>query len=192
MAANGAGPARAALLAEAALRESQRRSISLGAVASVGLCGALDPALRVGDIVVGSAIHGPAGEFDAALPESDRSRATGPVASIAHVAQTADEKARLRASGAVAVEMEAAGIAPIVRQCKIRLFCIRSVSDLAEESFSVDLNRALRPDGRFSAARILLSVAARPLIRVPELWRLKGQRRAASEALGDFIASCRF
>ncbi len=220
MAANGAGPSRGAAIVEAALRETGRRADALDArradnfvppaipgppdaystapevlfdaVVSVGFCGALDPSLRVGDIVVASAIHGPSGEFDAAQPVSSRPSTSGPVASIDHVAQTASEKARLRATGAVAVEMEAAGIAPIVRECKIRLFCIKSVSDLAGEGFSADLNRALRPDGRFDLVRILLGTAARPLTRAPELLRLRSRCRKASESLGDFIASCRF
>ncbi len=192
MAANGAGPLRSAAIVEAALLESGGLPSALDAIVSIGFCGALDPGLRVGGIVVASAIVGPSGEFAAAQPVSSLAFTCGPVVSIDHVAQTAGEKKELRASGAIAVEMEAAGMAPKVREYEVRFFCIRSVSDLAGEGFSVDFNSVVRPDGRFDVARILLAAVSKPWTRVPELLRLRSRCRKASETLGDFVASCRF
>jgi hypothetical protein len=166
--ANGAGPHRAAHAAGAA-----RYSV----LVNVGFCGALDPSLRIGDIVAG----------DRWLqPHTSKRYVSGPLASIDYIAQTAEEKSRLRATGAIAVEMEAAGLE------KLPCYCIKAVSDLAGESFANDLNGALRPDGRINVPRLLLHACLRPFSRVPELKRLQRRAEIASNSLGEFLASCEF
>jgi hypothetical protein len=71
-------------------------------VVSIGFCGALDPALRIGDIVV-------SGEFP---EELGASFVQGDVLSVDRVAITAVEKGELRASTqAAVVEMESAAVA---------------------------------------------------------------------------------
>lgn len=187
IAANGAGPERGEALVRAAAAAG-----ALEAVVNAGFCGALDPALQVGDIVVADGIESAGVSFDTKLPVHSLKSTVGRVVSVPRVAQTAEEKRRLRASGAVAVEMEAAGMVRVVREYKIPLFCVRSVSDRAGEGFSLDLNGALRPDGRFDTLRLLRQAMARPAARFPELLRLSARSRVASRALGDFIAGCRF
>jgi nucleoside phosphorylase len=113
------------------------------------------------------------------------------MASIDRVAQTAAEKGALRARGAGAVEMEAAGVAEAAGRLNLPVYCIRSVTDLAGESFALDFNAALREDGRFDAARILLQAVRKPSA-FPGLIRLRRRCQTASRNLGDFLAGCRF
>jgi adenosylhomocysteine nucleosidase len=180
MIANGAGPRQAARAVDAAP--------DVAAIVSTGFCGGLDPALSIGDIFVASSIQG----LPASIPRSDRRFASGELASIQHVAQTAEEKRKLRAEGAAAVEMEAAGVAERARHRGVPFFCIRSVTDLADETFANDLNRALREDGHFDTMQILRSAMRRPATRLPELVRLSKRCSIAARTLGEFLADCRF
>src|ERR1700730_2106052 len=96
--ANGAG----SRLVERALE----RRPDVVRILSVGFCGALDPALRIGDIVI-------SGE----TPKGARaSFVRGDVVSVDRVAITVREKSELRAStGAAVVEMESAAVAKKAR-----------------------------------------------------------------------------
>ncbi|HZT32060.1 MAG TPA: hypothetical protein VFA33_19385 [Bryobacteraceae bacterium] len=185
--ANGSGAARAARAVEVAQAEAPLR-----AVVSTGFCGALDPALQIGNVFVATTIDAPTGRFPALAPEAPAGYAAGVLASIGHVAQTAQEKQRLREAGAAAVEMEAAGVAGQARRGNLGFYCVRSVTDLAAESFANDFNAALRADGHFDTIDLLASTVRRPLARVPELLRLRQRCQTAARTLGEFIANCRF
>jgi hypothetical protein len=166
--ANGAGPKRSAAACGAA---SYKQLINLG------YCGALDPKLKIGDIVV-SESHLP---VHSSLPHF-----TGRMASIDHIAQTAEEKRHLHSSGRIAVEMESAGLGDVP------FYCIKSVSDLADESFANDLNSCLRVDGRMDIPKLLAKACLRPVARFSELIRLQKRAKLASKALGEFLESCEF
>ena len=180
--ANGAGARRAAFAVEAAWA-----AFPAEAVVSVGFCGALAPELEVADVVVGTSIATGSGTFTALHPAAGRPHHMGVVRSIDHVVQTSAEKRSLHASGAAAVEMEAAGVAERARTLGLPFYCVRAVTDLAAEDLSNDFNRALRPDGHFATMDILRGTLRSPLVRVPELIRLRNRC-----VRGDFIADCRF
>src|SRR5262249_8805953 len=171
LAANGAGPQ----LARAVLDAAQPN-----AVVSVGFCGGLDPALKIGDVFVATGIQiGDAVEA-AQDPRSGRDCFRGILVSRNRVAQTIEEKRDLRSGGAAAVEMEAAGMLPRVREWGMPFYCIRSVTDLAAESFGLDFNAVRDADGRFSTPRILAAAIQRPFTVAPELIELR--RRCAIAA----------
>jgi adenosylhomocysteine nucleosidase len=183
--ANGAGPVRGAQAAEAGKGK-------VAAVCSMGFCGALDRSLGIGDLFVADCVRSGDRIFPALRPVTGQAFASGVLASIDHVAQTAEEKGRLRAAGGWAVEMEAAGVAEKVAQWGLPFYCVRAVTDLAEETFGVDFNAALRPDGRFDTIRVLASAMRRPVTLFPELIRLRSRCQVAAKTLGEFIAGCRF
>jgi nucleoside phosphorylase len=108
------------------------------------------------------------------------------------VAQTAAEKRRLRSGGGSVVEMEAAGVADRAAARGVPFYCVRVVTDLAGEDMANDFNRALRPDGHFATMSILRDTLRNPLVRLPELLRLRNRCVRAARVLGDFIADCRF
>jgi adenosylhomocysteine nucleosidase len=187
LAANGAGATRAAAAVDAACGYFQPE-----AVVSTGFCGALDPALTVAAVVVATRVFGEDGDYPS-LPVSSASPfCAGPVRSIGHVAIAAEEKRRLRATGACAVEMEAAGVAARAEERGLPFYCIRGVTDLAEETLQNDFNKALRTDGHFATISILSSALRYPAARLPELVRLRRRCVSAAHALGSFLANCRF
>jgi adenosylhomocysteine nucleosidase len=179
-------------------RDNARRAVrkleamlSLRALVSAGWCGALDPGLAVGQVVVADGVLTEDGqERYAALAPAGRA-AAGPVMTVDRFIGQAEEKRRLRRSGAVAVEMEAAAVAAEAARLAVPFYCIRAVSDPAETSFLVEFNRARLPGGSFSAPRAVLQAGFSPQRwgELLELWR--GARRAA-EALGDYLAECHF
>jgi hypothetical protein len=87
--------------------------------------------------------------------------------------------------------MEAAGLLSEVRRRGVPLYCIRSVSDTAGETFELDFNVA-RTETGFSVVRILAQASMRPRAIVPELIRLRRNAKLAARRLGDFVASCDF
>jgi nucleoside phosphorylase len=190
LAANGAGPRLAAAALNAA--RSGMPDGSIDGVVSTGFCGGLDPELKVGDVFVANCIQVGSDLAAVQVPHSGRKYAGGTLVSIDRVAQTAEEKRDLRSSGASVVEMEAAGLLPRVREWGIPFYCIRSVTDLANETFRLDFNGVRDSDGRFSTPRILAAAIQRPLTVGPELMELRNRCVIAARSLGEFIADCSF
>jgi len=190
LAANGAGPKRAAEAVKFA--RSEARNWRMEAVVSTGFCGGLDPGLKIGDVFVATGIQ-VTGELAPALePRSARKYFSGTLVSMDRVAQTTEEKRDLRSAGAQAVEMEAAGVLPQVREWGKPFYCIRSVTDLVSESFHIDFNAVRMADGRFSTPRILAAAIKRPITVAPELAELRKRCATAAQSLGEFIADCSF
>ena len=186
LAAHGPGPALAAFAVEAALG-----SVSATAVLSTGMCGGLAQELRPGDIFVAGEVASPAGRWTCRRPLSSRKFFHGLLWSEDRVACSTAEKASLRLRGADAVEMEAASVAAAAARHDLPFYCVRSVSDDASDSLSVDFNRYRDAEGRFRAGRIALAASARPWL-VPGLVRLARHARLAVNNLGEFLADCAF
>jgi adenosylhomocysteine nucleosidase len=185
--ANGAGRERARAAVDAALA-----ALRPDAFVSTGFCGAVEPGMEPAQIVVATKVaYGDAAYTPAPL-HSDFPHRTGVVRTIDHIAQTAEEKRFWRSTGAIAVEMEAAAVAERAVAAGLPFFCVKAISDLANETLQIDLNGALRPDGHFDTMRVLGSTLRHPLARVPELVRLWRRSGRAANYLGDFFADCRF
>ena len=185
--ANGVGGRRASAAVDAALA-----AFPADAIVSTGFCGALAPDLRIGDIVTATCVSDGSRRFLALPFSTSRPHRQGVVASINHVAQTAAEKRALYGDGGIAVEMEAAAVAERAAARGIAFHCVRAVSDLAGEDMANDFNAALREDGHFDTIGLLIGAMRKPLVRLPELLRLRSRCTLASRALGDFIADSRF
>jgi adenosylhomocysteine nucleosidase len=188
LAANGAGWKRAAAAAEAGIA-----FFAPDAVVSTGFCGALDEKLEVGDIVLAGevVVFGGGGASIRAAGVKARP-ATGAICSTDHVVQTAAEKSRLAASGACAVEMEAAGVAECAQAAGLPFYCVRAVTDLRGEDMANNFNTALRGDGHFDTIILFREALRHPCARIPELFRLGIRCARASRSLGDFFADCGF
>jgi len=185
LAANGVGWDRAGAAVDAA------RDFRPDAVITTGFCGALDPKMQPGEVVVGTAVMGRGRNF-AASPVEGPAPHKGIVCSIDHVAGGSAEKRKLRESGGCAVEMEAAGVAEKAEILGLPLICVRAITDRADEEMANDFNAALRADGHFDTIILLRGALRRPAIRLPELVRLRSRCIRAAQGLGDFFASCRF
>jgi len=175
MVANGPG--------EALVFDALKDKKHVDAMISTGLCGALDPALRVGDIVVPPGV----------AFETQAEYVRGAVHSIDHVAVTSFEKRTLRnATGAIAVDMEAAAVERKAAEWNLPFLCIRAVSDRAGDTLPLDFNRYRNGRGDFSRTRIAMAAIARPFTVMPQLIEFDRNCRRAADALGDFLADCRF
>ena len=186
LSANGAG-----WRCAAAAVDSAYSAFHPDAVISTGFCGALDPQLKIADVVAATCIM-PCGARASALPPSFRTAESGPVVSIDHVAQTAEEKRALYAQGAIAVEMEAAGVAERAQALGLPFYCVRAVTDPASEDMANNFNAALRPDGHFDTMLVFRHALRHPVARLPELIRLRRDCERAARTLGEFFADCRF
>ena len=187
MVADGPGPVLAGKAADLA-GEKYGPDVSV----SVGFCGALDPALRECDVFVASSVEAEGATFPARPPRTASPFAAGRLTSMDRVAQTVEEKRRLRGGGASVVEMEAGAVALRARNWGVPFSCLRVVTDRADEGFALDFNRVRDADGRFSRLRIVATACRRPWVYFPELFRIQRRSRAAARVLGDFIASCQF
>ena len=164
------------------------------AVVSMGCGGGLDPELRPGDVVVASEIRGEggartpvdeewAGRLRRAAERAGLGVRSGPIYSSGAILDTAAAKRAVRgASGAIAVEMEAAAIAAAARCAGLPFAAVRAILDGAENEvvFARDL---VAPDGRVRPAAI-----ARALFRgrgrtVRELAGLAAAQRACARSL---------
>lgn len=194
LAANGAGPKLATKATEVAIRAITNADLSssqLEAVVSTGFCGGLDPSLKVGDIVIAhEVIDSATGErFPCAELQSDA--AHGIVLSQDRIANDVAEKGQLFAkTAASAVEMEAAGVAARSKRAGLPFYCIKVISDVAGESFGLDLNRMRTTEGRVARGKIVIHALVRPNL-LPGLFRLKRRSEEVARVLGEFLVSCR-
>ena len=185
MIANGPGTSlvKQAFLNEAHVTQTMNAKQRVEGIISAGLCGALDPALRVGDIVVSG---------DAPL-QSSAKFLRGEVHTVDRVVATARDKRQLRnQTGAVAVDMEAATVEQTAAEWKVPYLCVRAVSDTAGDTLPLDFNRYRNARGDFSRTRIALAAMARPFTVMPQLMEFDRNCRRAADALGDFLADSRF
>ena len=199
LAANGAGPKLAAQAVEIALRAVSIVDLSsskLEAVVSTGFCGGLDPTLRESAIILGTTIIGPgigggeeplSCETVHAAPEGF---ASGTIFSQDRIAIDTAEKKQLAASGAIAVDMESAGVAVRSKRAGLPFCCIKCVSDRVDESFGFNLNEMRTTEGRIARGKIVSYAFAHPKV-LAQLLHLKRRTENAAKALGDFLVSCR-
>ena len=154
------------------VEQALAKKVEVDLIVSTGFCGALDPALRVGDIVRGG-------------PEV--------VYSTDRVAVSAREQWELyERTGARAIEMESAAVRAKAETWGVPYHCVRAVSDTAAEDMPLDFNRYRDAQGRFSRTRIALAAIAHPFTVMPRLTRLDRNCKIAAEALGEFFATCQF
>ncbi|MGD1068615.1 MAG: hypothetical protein ABSB15_00615 [Bryobacteraceae bacterium] len=185
--ANGAGALRARAAVEAAPVPA--------AICNIGFCGALDESLEAGEVFVATEVRNGTRTYTALRPQvPDRKKTpkSGIVVSVPRVARTALAKKELRNTGAFVVEMEAAAVARASEQLNVPFYCIRVVSDLANEDFANDFNKCFMPDGRINAPRLILGACASPVRRFGELIRLSRRTALGSRNLGEFLANCTF
>ncbi len=137
-----------------------------GLILSAGVAGALDPALRTGDIV----IHGEAGvvsRLKRALPDA----VVGAVIGSDTIAANPSQKADLaRYTGSVAVDMESHVAERLARRRDLPFGVVRVISDTADRELPSAALVGMRPDGGVALGAILKSLARHPA-QLPDLIR---------------------
>jgi adenosylhomocysteine nucleosidase len=171
----GMGSTRVALAVEAALKAGP-----VTALLSVGLAGACDPALRVGDIVrAGEVIDSGTGERYA------NSQFRQVLVTSMAIASVAEKRRLLESYGAVAVDMEAATVARIALGHGLYFQAIKVISD--EADFEIEgLSRFATRDGQFREAAFGMYAAIRPYLW-KKLIALAGNSGKALVSLTDVL-----
>jgi len=126
--------------------------INPAVVAVVGVAGGLDPSLRAGDVVVATEVRDDKGRrvlrsaapLVAELRRQGLTVRTGPIVSTDHIVGGVDERQRLAATGAIAVDMESAEI-------------VRALSDTADPSLPI------------AVVRVVVDTAYTPIARLRTL-----------------------
>ena len=165
--------------------QSIRRALEYGTPALVltcGFAGALDPKLKLGDVVFDA-------DPESRLAEVLRSLGAGPAKfhGSDRVAATAAAKAALRrTTGADAVEMESSVIRAICRERGIPGATVRVISDVAGQDLPLDFNAVMGPDGNISMAKLAGALLKSPG-KVPRLLELRRDTRLAARRLADVL-----
>jgi len=161
-------------------------------IVSFGLCGALDPALRVGDTVVGVAVasDGESFETDAAwatqlagaLPGAGR---VGFAAGDSIIATLAAKAALRERTGAGAVDMESHLVAAAAARIGVPFAILRVVSDTAHHSLPRAAQAGFTTCGEPDVGAVLRALVQRP-------WELPALVRTALDAETAFrvLARC--
>jgi hopanoid-associated phosphorylase len=159
------------------------------AVVSFGLCGGLDPALGIGELVVGTSvvIEGVTYPGDPALCERlaaiVSAAALGPVAGSTVIAAGPAEKEKLRAAtGAIAVDMESHVVAAAATGAGIPFAVLRAVSDRADDALPKSARAGFRPDGQVDVMAVIANLARQPS-ELPALLRTARHAGKAFAAL---------
>ena len=146
----GNGPARVAT--DAAYKFAQGK-VSL--IVSAGLAGAVDPLLRVADMVQPATVTDGVDGLSIATAGGE-----GVLVTAGAIASENDKRALSR-TGAAAVDMEAFAVADVARIHGIMFIAIKSISDTAEFKLP-PLGRFITPEGDFQTGRFVVWTALRP------------------------------
>jgi adenosylhomocysteine nucleosidase len=165
-------------------------------VISAGVCGALAPDLRPGDLVLPESVLGPSAERLNVTPTAyaravalagDARRGT--LATASEVVATAEAKAALYArTGAVAVDMESSAILAHAARAGCPTLVVRGVSDTAAESLPRELIGLVTEAGKLRAVRALTVTLTRPRV-LPQALALRQATRRALSAVARLLAA---
>ena len=147
----GMGPARATLAVQAAMAIKPVTTLL-----SVGLAGACDPSLKIGDIVhAGMVVETQSGE------RYSNSQFRQVLVSVPGIASIKEKRRLYESYRADAVDMEAATVARIAQAHNLRFHAIKSISD--DASFELqELTRFSTKDGQFREAAFAAYSIAQP------------------------------
>ena len=168
----------------AAATERLLDSFEVHHVVVVGIAGGIDPALRIGELVVPEVV------IDWSSGREYRPTSIGPVPARGGLI-TSDQLlyeeqtlAGLIRRGVVAVDMETAAVAAVCERRSVPWSVFRAVSDRAADAAVIDAGvmTMINPDGSARPRAMLRYLVSRPH-RIPHLVRLgRGSRNAARTA----------
>lgn len=190
-------------------RELEAAAGGVSVVLSCGVAGALDPALRAGDVVIGT-LHAPfvssevekpamVPGFSTALETNGRLVAwlasalpnahLGTIVGADSIIASTAEKAALHAvTGAIAVDMESHIAARVAARHDLPFAILRTISDSADHALPPAALVGMKPDGGVALGAILASLARNPA-QLPALIRTGRDAGAAFTALRRALSS---
>jgi adenosylhomocysteine nucleosidase len=170
----------------ARLEDELRTGVS--GVVSFGLCGALDPSLKVGDLVIGETVADGEDSFDSDWAWNARIAALIPGAKLGRfawserpVSSVADKTDLRQRTGAAAVDLESFPVAKLARWFGVPFAVVRAVSDAADRALPPAAQVGLGADGRPALGPVFASLRSDP-------WQIGALIRTALEAEDGFHA----
>lgn len=160
-------------------------------VLSVGFSGALQPHLKVGDLVVANAIVNVEGKglaLDVQMQSSpSEGLYVGKCLNTNHIVRTVTEKTQLGAtSGAIAVDMESLAVARVCAERKIRFMSVRVISDDLSKDLPEEVLSVFGSTGYLRAGAVFSALWKRPG-SWKDMWSLREQSMEAAARLGLFL-----
>ena len=146
-----------------------------------GVAGALDPSLKVGDIIVDDFPAGAEGSRPARLRQ-------GTIHTSQTIVGTPAQKAELWAqTHALAADMENARVREWAAALGIPFVAVRAISDAAHEALDPAVLGFIDPFGNVKPAAMAATLLRKPGM-IPDLLRLGASAKLARQALGRAIA----
>ena len=145
-----------------------------------GLAGALDPSLRIGDVVIDDC----PGEF---LPHA-QCRAGKIVTSKTIVATPSEKRLLFEKTGALAVDMESAVVRAVAAKLNVPFVSIRAISDAAGESLDPAVLRMVDKFGNPRLIDLAFAIIGKPAL-IPRLVRLGRSSNVAAKNLAAAVFS---
>lgn len=166
-------------------------------VISFGMAGALDPALRIGDWVIGTGVGKVAcdARWIAALARRLPQARVGSIFAEGRLISSAREKLDLhRTTGSLAVDMESDAAAMASAYAGLPFAVLRCISDQVDGSLPPAIEVAMKPGGGLAIGAVLNSLFANPG-QIPNLSRTiasfhlaYGKLKAGTETIGPRLA----
>jgi hypothetical protein len=149
-------------------------------VIMAGLAGGLDPALRVGDVVLDDCPP----EF---VPDAPLRR--GKIhCSEELIATPGDKKALFEKTGALAVDMESAGARELATRLNVPFVSIRAISDATCDALDPAVLSLVNEYGRAKPLAIASTLLRRPSL-IPQLRQLDSKSKLAVNILADCVSA---
>jgi len=157
----------------------------VAAIISIGIAGALEPSLQVGDAVIATEVvpgkvnDAWADRLAAALPAARRGAIAG---SSRMVVDAAGKAALHQQTAALCVDMESHIAAEVAAACGLPFAALRFISDGADRALPKAAQAGMKPDGGMDLPAVLRSLAGDPR-QLPALIRTGREAEAAFKAL---------
>jgi adenosylhomocysteine nucleosidase len=183
---SGMGP-KTARLATQALIDGH----SPGWIISAGFSGALQPDIKIGDIVVGNSITDETGtelKIDLKMaPDPAKGLHVGRILTVDRMIRTvADKKELGNRHQAIAVDMESLAVAQVCRAAKTLFLAVRVISDDLTADLPKEIVSVVGSTGTVRLGAAVGAIFKRPG-SFKEMWRLRDQGVGAAERLATFL-----
>lgn len=160
-------------------------------ILSVGFSGALQPHLKVGDLVVADAIvdrEGKGLKVDVRMQSAPKEGLyVGKFANVDQIVRTiADKQSLAEATGAIAVDMESLAVARVCGERGIKFMAVRVISDDMSKDLPAEILSVFGNTGFLRAGAVLRALWNRPS-SWSDMWQLREQSVQAAARLGLFL-----
>ncbi|MDA1213389.1 MAG: 5'-methylthioadenosine nucleosidase, partial [Planctomycetota bacterium] len=160
-------------------------------IISAGFSGALQPQMKIGDIVVGTSLvdtHGQELKIDMQMPaDPAQGLHVGRLVTADAIVRTVEEKKQLaeRHQG-LAVDLESLAVAQVCRADKIPCLAVRVISDDLSSDLPVEVNSVVASTGTRRLGAAIGAIWKRPE-SVKDMWHLRESATKSAEKLATFL-----